>query len=63
MLFIASTLMWTCNTMYIIDMPLWISSDLGLPDSLAGILMGTAAGLEIPHDDPRLLLRKALWQT
>lgn len=37
MLFIASTLMWTCNTMYIIDMPLWISSDLGLPDSLAGI--------------------------
>jgi SET family sugar efflux transporter-like MFS transporter len=29
MLFIASTLMWTCNTMYIIDMPLWISSDLG----------------------------------
>ena len=48
MLFIDSTLMWTCNTMYIIDMPLWISSDLGLPDSLAGILMGTAAGLEIP---------------
>ena len=48
MLFIASMLMWTCNTMYIIDMPLWISSDLGLPDSLAGILMGTAAGLEIP---------------
>ncbi|MBN6044388.1 MFS transporter [Citrobacter sp. ku-bf4] len=48
MLFIASTLMWTCNTMYIIDMPLWISSELGLPDKLAGILMGTAAGLEIP---------------
>lgn len=48
MLFIASTLMWTCNTMYIIDMPLWISSDLGLPDKLAGMLMGTAAGLEIP---------------
>jgi SET family sugar efflux transporter-like MFS transporter len=48
MLFIASTLMWTCNTMYIIDMPLWISLELGLPDKLAGILMGTAAGLEIP---------------
>ncbi|WP_130100173.1 sugar efflux transporter [Siccibacter turicensis] len=48
LLFIASTLMWTCNTMYIIDMPLWISADLGLPDKLAGILMGTAAGLEIP---------------
>ena len=48
MLFVASTLMWTCNTMYIIDMPLWISSELGLPDKLAGVLMGTAAGLEIP---------------
>lgn len=48
MLFVASTLMWTCNTMYIIDMPLWINSELGLPDKLAGFLMGTAAGLEIP---------------
>ncbi|EKN2774297.1 sugar efflux transporter SetA [Escherichia coli] len=48
MLFVASTLMWTCNTMYIIDMPLWISSELGLPDKLEGFLMGTAAGLEIP---------------
>ncbi|EHC1837291.1 sugar efflux transporter SetA [Escherichia coli] len=48
MLFVASTLMWTCNTMYIIDMPLWISSELGLPAKLAGFLMGTAAGLEIP---------------
>ncbi|MBJ3813464.1 MFS transporter [Shimwellia pseudoproteus] len=47
-LFLASMLMWTCNTMYIIDMPLWVSSDLGLPESLAGVLMGTAAGLEIP---------------
>jgi len=46
MLFIVSMLMWTCNTMYIIDMPLWISNDLGLPDKLAGILMGTAAGLD-----------------
>ncbi|EJF5604634.1 MFS transporter [Salmonella enterica] len=48
MLFIASTLMWTCNTMYIIDMLLWISAELGLSDKLAGVLMGTAAGLEIP---------------
>ena len=48
MLFVASTLMWTCNTMYIIDMPLWISSELGLPVILAGFLMGTGAGLEIP---------------
>ncbi|ELW9442426.1 MFS transporter [Pluralibacter gergoviae] len=48
MLFVASVLMWTCNTMYIIDMPLWITSALGLPERLAGLLMGTAAGLEIP---------------
>ncbi|KMK18767.1 sugar transporter [Pluralibacter gergoviae] len=48
MLFVASVLMWTCNTMYIIDMPLWITSELGLPERLAGLLMGTAAGLEIP---------------
>ncbi|WP_114192704.1 sugar efflux transporter [Edaphovirga cremea] len=48
LLFVASLLMWTCNTMYIIDMPLYIIADLGLPDRLAGLLMGTAAGLEIP---------------
>jgi len=48
MLFIASMLMWTCNTMYIIDMPLWISQDLGLSDEWAGWLMGSAAALEIP---------------
>jgi SET family sugar efflux transporter-like MFS transporter len=48
MLFVGSVLMWTCNTMYIIDMPLYISSVLGMPDALAGLLMGTAAGLEIP---------------
>lgn len=47
-LFLASTLMWTCNTMYIIDMPLYIKEDLGLTEQLAGLLMGTAAGLEIP---------------
>ncbi len=60
MLFIASMLMWTCNTMYIIDMPLWISSDLGLPDKLAGILMGTAAGLEIPAMIPRVITLSVL---
>ncbi len=47
-LFIASVLMWTCNLMYIIDMPLYISSSLGMPERVAGILMGTAAGVEIP---------------
>ena len=48
LLFVASMMMWTCNTMYIIDMPLYISTVLGLPERLAGLLMGTAAGLEIP---------------
>lgn len=47
-LFMASMLMWTCNTLYIIDMPLYITADLGLSEDLAGLLMGTAAGLEIP---------------
>jgi SET family sugar efflux transporter-like MFS transporter len=48
LLFFSSLLMWTCNIMYVIDMPLYITSDLGLPEGLAGLLMGTAAGLEIP---------------
>ncbi len=47
-LFIASVLMWICNLMYIIDMPLYISNSLAMPESFAGVLMGTAAGLEIP---------------
>lgn len=47
-LFIASTLMWTCNSMYLINMPLYITRELGLDEKLAGILMGTAAALEIP---------------
>ncbi|EOS95038.1 MFS transporter [Erwinia tracheiphila] len=48
LLFLASLLMWTCNTMYIIDMPIYISNVLGLSERLAGLLMGVAAGLEIP---------------
>lgn len=48
LLFFASLLMWTANTMYLIDMPLHIVHDMGLPEGLAGILMGTAAGIEIP---------------
>ncbi|WAT00183.1 MFS transporter [Rouxiella chamberiensis] len=48
LLFFASLLMWTCNIMYIIDMPLYITTDMGLPEGLAGLLMGAAAGLEIP---------------
>jgi len=48
LLFFASLLMWTANTMYLIDMPLHIVHDMGLPEGLAGLLMGTAAGIEIP---------------
>ncbi|MEG3135278.1 MFS transporter [Rouxiella sp. T17] len=48
LLFFASLLMWTCNIMYIIDMPLYITTNMGLPEGLAGLLMGAAAGLEIP---------------
>lgn len=48
LLFAACTLMWTCNSMYLINMPLYIIHELHLPDKLAGVMMGTAAGLEIP---------------
>jgi len=34
--------------MYMISMPLYSIHELHLPESLAGTLMGTAAGLEIP---------------
>lgn len=47
-LFIGSVMMWMCNLMYIIDMPLYISTTLKMPEKMAGILMGLAAGLEIP---------------
>ncbi|MCL2899872.1 sugar efflux transporter [Brenneria tiliae] len=48
LLFAACTLMWTCNGLYIINMPLYLVHELNLPEKLAGIMMGTAAGLEIP---------------
>ncbi|MFC3395941.1 sugar efflux transporter [Brenneria rubrifaciens] len=48
LLFTACTLMWTCNGIYIINMPLYLVHELQLPEKLAGIMMGTAAGLEIP---------------
>lgn len=37
-----------CNSMMFINMPIYLSENLGLSDRLAGILMGTAAGIEIP---------------
>ncbi len=48
LLFVACTLMWGCNSLYIINMPLYVINELHLPEKLAGVMMGTAAGLEIP---------------
>lgn len=48
LLFAACTMMWGCNSLYIINMPLYIINELHLPEKLAGVMMGTAAGLEIP---------------
>ena len=47
-LFVICTPMWGTNSLYIINMPLFIIDELHLPEKLAGIMMGTAAGLEIP---------------
>lgn len=47
-LLLSTVFMWTANMMYIIDMPLYVDLVLHLPDSLPGILMGLAAGIEIP---------------
>ncbi|WP_368743355.1 sugar efflux transporter SetB [Enterobacter asburiae] len=48
LLFVICTLMWGTNSLYIINMPLYIIDELHLSEKLAGIMMGTAAGLEIP---------------
>ena len=48
LLCVICTLMWGTNSLYIINMPLYIINELHLPEKLAGIMMGTAAGLEIP---------------
>jgi len=48
LLFVICTLMWGTNSLYIINMPLFIIDELHLPEKLAGVMMGTAAGLEIP---------------
>ena len=48
MLFIICALMWGTNSLYIITMPLYIINELHLPEKLAGVMMGAAAGLEIP---------------
>ncbi|EIS6464116.1 sugar efflux transporter SetB [Escherichia coli] len=48
LLFVICTLMWGSNSLYIINMRLFIINELHLPEKLAGVMMGTAAGLEIP---------------
>lgn len=48
LLFVICTLMWGSNSLYIINMPLFIINELHLPEKLPGVMMGTAAGLEIP---------------
>ncbi|EQW05672.1 sugar efflux transporter B [Escherichia coli KOEGE 118 (317a)] len=48
LLFVICTLMWGSNSLYIINMPLFIINELHLREKLAGVMMGTAAGLEIP---------------
>ncbi|MCN7386747.1 sugar efflux transporter SetB [Escherichia coli] len=48
LLFVICTLMWGSNSLYIINMPLFIINELHLPEKLASVMMGTAAGLEIP---------------
>lgn len=47
-LFMACFLVMGSNGMYLINMPLYVIHELNLPERLAGILMGTAAGMEIP---------------
>lgn len=47
-LFIAFTLLWTCNSLYLISMPIYITKELSLEPRLPGFMMATAACLEIP---------------
>lgn len=48
LLCITCLLVWTCNSMMFINMPIYLTEDLGLSERLAGLMMGTAAGVEIP---------------
>ncbi|HHG8773314.1 TPA: sugar efflux transporter SetB [Raoultella planticola] len=48
LLFSVCTLMWGINSLYIINMPLYVINELHLSEKLAGVMMGAAAGLEIP---------------
>lgn len=48
LLFIASVLMWSCSAIYLIDIPVFITQQLGLAEQWVGFIMGLAAALEIP---------------
>lgn len=48
LLFFICTLMWGANNLYVINMPLFIITELHFTEKLAGIMIGVAAGLEIP---------------
>ncbi len=48
LLAVAFVFMYCSNNMYLISMPLYIANDLGLDASLAGLMMGVAAFIEIP---------------
>lgn len=47
-LFVAYACMFTAFSSYIVSMPLYITKELQLGEKLPGIMMGLAAGLEIP---------------
>lgn len=47
LLFIAIAMLWAGDTMYLIDMPVYISEIPGMSSEFAGWLLGGAAGLEI----------------
>ncbi|MGV3345883.1 sugar efflux transporter [Enterobacteriaceae bacterium LUAb1] len=48
LLFVACILMWSCNSLYLITMPLYVTQELHLSEKLAGGMISVAAGLEIP---------------
>lgn len=45
---ISCMLLWICNSMMFINLPIYLSQHLDLPERLTGLMMGTAAGIEIP---------------
>ncbi len=50
LLFVICTLMWGSNSLYIINMPLFIINELHLPEKLAGVMMGDRRRAGNPDD-------------